>query len=84
MIDFDVILAVPIGRFEPTKRKSDHMSWDVPHPNVGFAIPRKIMSHLAFDPPEIRNTKITNVRTESAWLLVNCVTECVPVATYMA
>jgi hypothetical protein len=84
MIDFGVILAVPIGRFEPAKRKSDHMSWDVPHPNVGFAIPRKIMSRITFDPPEIRNTEITNVRTENARLLVNCVTECVPAATCMA
>ena len=47
------------------------------------ATPCGILSYEAFD-PEIRNTKTTNVRTESVLLLVNYATECVPVVTYTA
>ena len=78
------ILAVPFSRFEAAKRKSVHMSWDVSCSNVSPATPREIMSHEALRRSEIRNTEITNVRIESALLLVNYATECVPVATYMA
>ena len=60
------------------------MSWDVSYPNVSDATPCEIMSHEAPRRSEIRNTEITNVRTESALLLVNCATEYVPAATYMA
>jgi hypothetical protein len=84
LVEVDVILAVPFGQFEAAKRKSHHMSWDVPHPYVSCATPREIMSYEAYHLSEIRNTKITNVRTESALLFVNYATECVPVATYMA
>ena len=47
------------------------------------ATPWEMLSE-AFDLLEIRNTKATNVRTESVLLLVNYAIECVPVATYMA
>jgi hypothetical protein len=55
MDEFDMLLAVPFGRFEAAKRKGDHMSWDVSHPNVGSAAPREIMPYKPSDLLEIRS-----------------------------
>jgi hypothetical protein len=82
-IESDLILAVSFGQFESAERKSAHMSWDVSYANVSCATPREMMSYEASRPSEIRNTLITNARIESALLLVNYATECVPAATFM-
>ena len=83
LIDSDVISAVSFGWFEATERKSDHMSWDVSYLDVSCGTPRKIRSYESPHHSAIRNTKTTNVRKESALLLVNYAIECVPAATYM-
>ena len=59
------------------------MSWDMSCPNVSDATTRGIMYYQPPRLPEIRNTEITNVRAETALLLVNYATECVPAATSM-
>ena len=83
MIESDIILAMSFGQLEAVERESSHMFWDVSYANVSIATRREILSYKAPRRSEIRNTKITNVRIENALLLVNCATECVPVATYM-
>lgn len=84
MIELDVISAMPFGQFETAEWKSDHVSWDVSYPNVGYAIPHEIISYEPSDLSEIRSTEITNVETASALHLVSYAPACVPVATHMA
>jgi glutathione peroxidase-family protein len=57
------------------------MSWDVPYFDVSHVTCHEI-SLTKLRVTEIRSTKTTNVRRESALLLVNYATECVLVATY--
>jgi hypothetical protein len=83
LIESHIILAVSFGQFEAAEGNSIHMSWDVSYPDVSCAIPRDIIPYEVSRLLEIRNTKITNVKTESALLLVNYATECALVATYM-
>jgi hypothetical protein len=58
------------------------MSWDVPYFYVSY-VTRSEISPTNPRHTEIRNTKTTNARRESALLLVNYATECVLVATCM-
>ncbi|KAH9059751.1 hypothetical protein EDB87DRAFT_1577415 [Lactarius vividus] len=71
----NVILAVQFGQFGAVQWKSSHVFRDMSCPNVSRVAPREIMSHAVPRCLEARNTKITNVRTKRAPLLVNYVNE---------